>query len=241
VTDPAALARFLRHGTVPGTATIRQGVHELPPGCLLELRSPQDPAEPQRWWSLHEVVADARRHPFTGSDAEAVELLETTLRAAVARQTIADVPLGAFLSGGIDSSTVVALLQQGASRPVRTFTIGSEDDTIDESSHARAVAAHLGTEHTELRLGAADVLGLVPELASIHDEPFADPSQLPTTLVSRLARRHVTVALSGDGGDEMFGGYDRYGWLATLAGAMARVPSPATALPATSRSSGGSS
>jgi asparagine synthase (glutamine-hydrolysing) len=208
--DPIALTAFLRHGVVPGTATIRSGVVELPPGHLLTLRAPDDPAEPEAWWSLAETVRTARADPFRGGDVEAIELLEDTLRVAVQRQTIADVPLGAFLSGGIDSSTVVALLAQVADGPVRTFTIGSDDAMLDESAHARRVAAHLGTEHTELRLGEADVLALVPELPRVYDEPFADPSQLPTLLVSRLARAHVTVALSGDGGDELFGGYSRY-------------------------------
>ena len=149
-------------------------------------------------------------HPFTGSDAEAVDALEQVLGAAVDAQRVADVPLGALLSGGIDSTLITALMQARSPRPVRTFTIGFEEQAYDEAVHARAVAAHLGTEHTELRLSADDALGLIPQLPAMYDEPFADSSQLPTHLVMKLARQHVTVALSGDAGDEFFGGYNRY-------------------------------
>jgi asparagine synthase (glutamine-hydrolysing) len=208
--DPASLAQFLRHGTVPGARTIRSGVHELPPGHLLEIDSPDALGTPIAWWSLLDVARAGVADPLDISDEEAVDLVERALVTAVARQTIADVPLGAFLSGGIDSSVVVALLRAASDARPRTFTIGSTEADHDESVHARRIAAHLGTHHTELRLTPDDALALVPELAGIHDEPFADQSQLPTLLVSRLARTKVTVALSGDGGDELFGGYERY-------------------------------
>ncbi len=208
--DPDALALFLRHGTVPGSRTIRTGIHELSPGHLLEIDTPDRMGTPRAWWSFLDVARAGAADPLDVSDSEAVDLVEDAVAAAVARQTIADVPLGAFLSGGIDSSTVVALLGRASNTRPRTFTIGFAEDDHDESVFARGVAEHLGTDHTELRLTADDALELVPQLATIHDEPFADQSQLPTLLVSRLARQHVTVALSGDGGDELFGGYERY-------------------------------
>ena len=208
--DREALALFLRHGSVPGARTIRAGIHELPPGHLLEVRAPGRLDRPRAWWSFLDVARAGVADPLDVSDEEAVDLVEAALTASVARQTIADVPLGALLSGGIDSSTIVALLRTASKAPPRTFTIGSTETDHDESDFARRVAAHLGTDHTELRLTPEDALALIPDLVTVHDEPFADQSQLPTLLVSRLARAHVTVALSGDGGDELFGGYERY-------------------------------
>ena len=208
--DRGAVALLLRHNYIPSPHTIYSGIRKLPGGTYLKLTSSQKDAEPVAYWSLAEVAERGAASPFAGSEAEALDVLEQRLSAAVRRQMIADVPLGALLSGGIDSSTITALMQAGSSRPVRTFTIGFDQPEYDEGGYAHAVAAHLGTEHTELRLTARDALDLVPRLPSMYDEPFADSSQLPTHLVMQLARRHVTVALSGDGGDEFFAGYNRY-------------------------------
>lgn len=208
--DRGALALLLRHNYIPAPHSIYQGIFKLPPGTWLELREGQRDAQPRAYWSLAEVAERGMAEPFTGTDAEAVDELARLMATAVAGQQVADVPLGALLSGGIDSSLVASLMQAQSTRRVRTFTIGFDEKAYDEATHARAVAAHLGTEHTELRLSANDALGLIPQLPSMYDEPFADSSQLPTHLVMKLARQHVTVALSGDAGDEFFGGYNRY-------------------------------
>jgi asparagine synthase (glutamine-hydrolysing) len=237
--DRGALALLLRHNYIPAPYSIHQGIFKLPPGTWLQLRPGQREVQPEAYWSLAETAERGMADPFTGSDAEAVDELARVLGKAVAGQQVADVPLGALLSGGIDSSLVTALMQAQSSRPIRTFTIGFDEKAYDEAHHARAVAAHLGTEHTELRLSANDALAIIPRLPSMYDEPFADSSQLPTHLVMSLARRHVTVALSGDAGDEFFGGYNRYlmapaawkriGWMPLamrrrLGGAMLALP-----------------
>jgi asparagine synthase (glutamine-hydrolysing) len=239
--DRGALALLLRHNYVPGPYSIYTGIHKLPPGTWLRLGAGQRDVQPVAYWSLAQVAEQGVANPFTGSDSEAVDALERHFGNAVRGQMMSDVPLGALLSGGVDSSLVAALMQAGSPRPVRTFTIGFEDKAYDEAAHARAVAAHLGTEHTEMRLSASDALGLVPRLPAMYDEPFADSSQLPTHLVMKMARQHVTVALSGDAGDEFFGGYNRYflgprvwkriGWLP--APARRALGSAMTALPAT--------
>lgn len=208
--DRGALALYLRHNYIPAPYSIHQGIFKLPPGTWLELRQGQRELEPRAYWSLAEVAQRGASDPFTGSDVEAVDEVARLLGNAVAGQQVADVPLGALLSGGIDSTLITALMQAQSRQPVRTFTIGFDQKAYDEATHARAVAAHLGTQHTELRLSANDALDLIPQLPSMYDEPFADSSQLPTHLVMRLARQHVTVALSGDAGDEFFGGYNRY-------------------------------
>lgn len=208
--DRGALVLFLRHNYVPAPYSIHQGIFKLPPGTWLELGQGQRETTPQSYWSLAQVAERGMADPFQGSDSEAVDEVGRLMAMAVAGQQVADVPLGALLSGGIDSSLVTSLMQAQSAQPIRTFTIGFEDKTYDEATHARAVASHLGTQHTELRLSADDALGLVPQLPSMYDEPFADSSQLPTHLVMKLARQHVTVALSGDAGDEFFGGYNRY-------------------------------
>jgi len=208
--DRGALALLLRHNYVPAPHTIYEGIFKLPAGSLLRVTAGQADALPVPWWSLQDVAVAGTREPFRGSEEDAVGELERLLGGAVRGQMIADVPLGALLSGGLDSSLVAAMMQANSERPIRTFTIGFDEREYDEATHARAVAAHLGTEHTELRLSGSAALDLVPQLPSMYDEPFADSSQLPTHLVMKLARAHVTVALSGDAGDEMFGGYNRY-------------------------------
>ncbi len=208
--DRGALALLLRHNYVPGPHSIYAGIHKLPPGTWLKLEAGQREAMPVAFWSLADVAERGSANPFTGSDTEAVDALELHLGNAVRGQMMADVPLGALLSGGIDSSLITALMQANSTRPVRTFTIGFDEKAYDEAVHARAVASHLGTEHTEMRLSANDALALIPQMPAMYDEPFADSSQLPTHLVMKLARQHVTVALSGDAGDEFFAGYNRY-------------------------------
>jgi asparagine synthase (glutamine-hydrolysing) len=211
--DRGALALYLRHGYVPSPFTIYTGIRKLPPGTILSLASPDDrDAQPAAFWSAEEVVARGAADPFRGTDEEAAEELDRLLREAVGLRMIADVPLGAFLSGGVDSSTVVALMQAQSSRPVKTFSIGFHEEAYDEARHAAAVSAHLGTDHTEMYVTPAEALAVIPRLPEMYDEPFGDPSQVPTFLVSQLARRHVTVSLSGDGGDELFGGYNRHVW-----------------------------
>ena len=208
--DRGALTLLLRHNYIPTPYSIYQGISKLPPGTWARIAAGQRDIVPTPYWSLAEVAERGTDNPFDGSGTEALDELERLLGNSVRGQMLSDVPLGALLSGGIDSSTITALMQAGSSRPVRTFTIGFEEQAHDEANHARAVAAHLGTEHTELRLSAADSLGLIPQLPAMYDEPFADSSQLPTHLVMKLARQSVTVALSGDAGDELFGGYNRY-------------------------------
>ena len=219
------IVHFLRHGYVREGHSMLRGLRQVRPGEIVTLDAAAHEPVRRRYWD-GAAIASGAATPFAGSEAEAVDRLETLLEAAVARQLVADVPLGAFLSGGIDSSTVVALMQRISTRPVHTFSIGFHEARYDEATHARAIAAHLGTEHTELYVGPEELLAVVPRLPEIWDEPFGDSSQIPTFLVSRLARAHVTVALSGDGGDELFGGYDRYGQGARLLAGLARVPVP---------------
>ncbi len=206
-----ALALFLRHNYVPGPYSIYDNVHKLPPAHYLEI-GVDDAAlpEPVAYWDIAAKAAEGRDRPFSGSAEESVDALETLLLDAVGMRMAADVPLGAFLSGGYDSSTIVALMQRQSARPVKTFSIGFSEAEYDEARHAKRVAAHLGTDHTELYVTPQDALDQLPILPHHWDEPFADSSQIPTLLVSRLARSEVTVSLSGDGGDELFCGYTRY-------------------------------
>ena len=208
--DRDAIALLLRYNCIPAPYSIWQGIGKLPAGSVLTVRAGQRDAQPKAYWSLHDVVEAGQRDPFLGSEAEAERGLEQVLAQAVAGQMLADVPLGALLSGGVDSSMIVALMQAQSDRRVKTFSIGFDEKAFDESGHAAAVAKHLGTDHTELFMRGRDVLDALPRMPQMYDEPFADSSQLPTALVMSLARQHVTVALSGDGGDEMFGGYNRY-------------------------------
>ncbi len=230
--DAKSLAMVLRRGWVADERCIFEGVFKLPPGTMLSVRAEElstTGAESLRqrarpWWSLAEVAERGQRQQLTLGARELENELDQLLRLVVRERMVADVPLGAFLSGGIDSSAVVALMQAQSSRPVRTFTIGFCETHYDEARHAAQVARHLGTEHTEFNLTPDKALAVIPELPRIWDEPFADKSQIPTLLLSRLARQHVTVALSGDGGDECFGGYARHFMLSRLAPAF-RLPS----------------
>jgi asparagine synthase (glutamine-hydrolysing) len=208
--DMESLALYLRHQYVPEPRSIYRGARKLPPGHLLVVPGDGGLPRPEAYWSLAEVVRGALADPFTGGEDEACDRLEALLRGVVADQMISDVPLGALLSGGVDSSLITALMQAESSRPVRSFTIGFSDANYDESADAARVAAHLGTEHATLVVSPGDALGLVESLPEVYDEPFSDASQLPTYLVSRLTRSHVTVCLTGDGGDEMFAGYNRH-------------------------------
>ncbi len=206
--DRDALAAYLRFAYVPG-GSIYRGVKQLAPGTILVARAGKPP-EIRAFWNLDDIARAGQAGRFNGSEEEAAAELDDLLTDAVKRRMIADVPLGAFLSGGIDSSTVLALMQKSSARPVRSFTIGFHEKGFDEAKHAASVAKHLGTDHTELYVSPEHARGVIPRLPEMYDEPFADPSQIPTFLVSEMTRKHVTVALSGDGGDELFAGYNRY-------------------------------
>lgn len=210
-----AVAGFLRYSYVPNPTTIFEGVHQLAPGTILHFQADGSMQE-ERYWDLREVLVSGAVDPFDGGDEDAILQLDTLLHEVVGARMISDVPLGAFLSGGIDSSLVVAMMQAQSSKPVRTFAIGFEEEAFNEAPFAKATARHLGTDHTELYVTGADAMDAVSSIPDWFDEPFADASQLPTYLLARLAREHVTVALSGDGGDELFGGYPRYGMTSSL-------------------------
>lgn len=207
--DSSAIAAYLRHNYIPAPRTVYEGVSKLEPGTILTL-SEDGATTVSRYWDARAVARAGIANPVAGTDSEATDELEAILQDAVRRRMIADVPLGAFLSGGVDSSAVVALMQSANMGKVRTFTIGFSEAGYGEGPHAAAVARHLGTEHSELTVTAQQALDVIPQLPEWFDEPFADSSQIPTYLVSAMTRRHVTVALSGDGGDELFAGYDRY-------------------------------
>lgn len=243
-----ALAQYLRFMYVPAPRSIYQGIYKLEPGCLLTVQgkppisAPEKPLvtkrdNPQtfgslkikRWWSLGDAVVSGAQNPID-NEVEALGQLESRLQEAVSLQSLADVPLGAFLSGGVDSSSIVALMQQQASRPVKTFTVGFDEAGFDESPYARKVANHLGTDHHEMRVTAQMAQDLIPSLPDMYDEPFADSSQIPTHLVCRAARQHVTVALSGDASDELFGGYNRYFWGPRIWSRLSVLPAPARKL-----------
>jgi asparagine synthase (glutamine-hydrolysing) len=221
----SALASYLQFMYVPAPQSIYENIYKLEPGCMLSMGAdfPEPPSKAfspdssydgatiERWWSLADVIESGSKNYIT-DETEALHKLESRLKDSVRLQSLADVPVGAFLSGGIDSSTIVSLMQSQATSPVKTFTVGFEEAGFDESPYAKAVANHLGTEHTELFVTASEAMSVIPHLATMYDEPFADASQIPTHLVCRAARQHVTVALSGDAGDEFFGGYNRYLW-----------------------------
>ncbi len=222
--DPDAVALFLRHSCIPSPYSIYKNAKKLPPATLLRISARDFESTPRPYWSLHDVVDRGVADPFRGSEEEAIEQLDCILRDAVRIRMRSDVPLGAFLSGGIDSSTVVSLMQAQSRARVKTFSIGNHDSELDEAKEASQIARHLGTEHTELYVTSEDALALIPALPRIYDEPFADCSQIPTLLVSQLAREHVTVSLSGDGGDELFGGYTRHVWADMIGRNLHRAP-----------------
>ena len=208
--DHNALASFLRFSYVPAPWSIYRGILKLLPGHFIQIKSPDENHESEPYWSLESVVKKGHQNPFSGSNEEAVNELEKCLKKTVSSRMVSDVPLGAFLSGGIDSSTIVALMQSQSDRPVNTFTIGFHEQEFNEAVYAKKVAEHLGTNHTELYINPQEAMDIIPKLPEIYDEPFADSSQIPTHLISVLARKHVKVSLSGDGGDELFAGYNRY-------------------------------
>jgi len=230
--DRGALSLFLRHNYIPVPYSIYLGIRKLLPGTLVEFAvgeramAAQTFPEPQAYWSVSQAMEQGLAHPFAGDELEAVDALERLLVGAVRRQIVADVPLGAFLSGGVDSSAVVALMQAQSTRPVKTFSIGFHEEAHNEAEYAKAVARHLGTEHTDLYVTPQQAMAVISKLPKLYSEPFADPSQIPTYLVSALARRHVAVSLSGDGGDELFCGYDRYSQAANLWNRLSRLPLP---------------
>ncbi len=210
--DRGALTLFLRHNYIPTPYSIYRGIAKLPAATIATYRADAPGREPELvpYWSARSVAEAGLADPLPGSEREVLDELDRVLRRTIRREMIADVPLGAFLSGGIDSSLVVALMQAESPRPVRTFTIGFHEPGYNEAEHAKAVARHLGTDHTELYVTPGEALEVVPKLPQMYDEPFSDSSQIPTHLVARMARQHVTVSLSGDGGDELFAGYWRY-------------------------------
>lgn len=221
--DHDALAAVVAYSYVPTPATVFRNVHKLLPGAILSIAAGGEP-QIERYWRIEDVAA--QRGTARLDAGEAVDALDALLRDSIRRRMVADVPVGAFLSGGIDSSIVVALMQAESNARVRSFTIGFGDAAYDESAIARQVADHLRTDHTEIRLDASDALDLVPKIPDWFDEPFADSSQLPTYLVAQVTRKHVTVALSGDGGDELFAGYPKYAWLDQVWRAAGRLPQP---------------
>jgi len=222
--DLSSVALFLRSSCIPAPYSIYRNVAKLPPGTFLKISSGDVSSSPQAYWSFDDLVREALSDPLRCTDDEAIGHLDQLLRNAVRMRMRSDVPLGAFLSGGIDSSTIVALMQAVSPARVKTFSIGNHDRELNESGEASAVAKHLGTDHTELYATSEQAMEIIPSLPRIYDEPFADCSQIPTILVSQLARRQVTVSLSGDGGDELFGGYTRHIWSGTLGRRLYRLP-----------------
>lgn len=209
-TNRDAIALFLRHSYIPAPYSIYKGIYKVLPGTAIKVFLNNKNIISESYWSAREVAESGISYPFIGSESDAIAQLESLLRDAISKQMIADVPLGAFLSGGIDSSTVVALMQAQSNKSVKTFTIGFNESGYNEAEHANAIAKHLGTEHTELYITPKEAMDVIPKLPALYDEPFSDSSQIPTFIVASMTRNYVTVALSGDGGDELFGGYNRY-------------------------------
>jgi asparagine synthase (glutamine-hydrolysing) len=238
--DRSVLALYMRYCYVPAPYSIYKNIYKLEPGCVLSISisatkytltsAPKVPTSNKgftldRWWSLDSLISFGVQHPIT-DEGEAINMLEARLAEAIRLQSIADVPLGAFLSGGVDSSSIVALMQKHSSRPVKTFSIGFEEEGFNEAVYAKAVAKHLGTEHIELYVSSSDGLNIIPNLPQLYDEPFADSSQIPTHMVCRQARSEMKVALSGDAGDELFGGYNRYFWAKRIWSKVSWLPRP---------------
>ena len=217
---------YFIHGYIPAPYSIYQDIYKLEPGTILTIKAPYQEYTIDTFWSMKEAAKKGEENPFQGTEEEAEGELERLLKEAISGQMVADVPVGAFLSSGIDSSTVVALMQALNSQPIRTFTIGVEDPQYNEAQVAKQIAAHLGTDHTEMYICEEDAKAVIPKLAYQYSEPFADSSQIPTYLVSKLTRQHVTVSLSGDGGDELFCGYGTYNSIDRIWGKMASVPYP---------------
>ena len=228
--DRDVITLQLRHNCIPSPYSIYTGIKKLPPGTFVRLSAsemryaPSELPEPTPYWTLEDVITRGLDNPFRGSDSNAIDELEQLLRQSVKQQMMADVPLGAFLSGGIDSSTITALMQSQSSRPIKTFSIGFSESHYNEAVHAKSIAKHLGAEHTELYVSSQQAMDVIPRLPSLYDEPFSDSSQIPTFLVSEMTRQHVTVSLSGDAGDELFGGYNRYLMAHRLWGRLSKLP-----------------
>ncbi len=227
--DRDALVFYLRHNYIPAPYSIYRGIYKLLPGTLLQMTVDSRPdvvPDPRPFWRLSERAQFAKTHPFTGSSDACVDSLDALLRRAVGERMVSDVPLGGFLSGGIDSSTIVALMQAQNTQPIKTFAIGFQETGYDEAQYARLVAKHLGTEHTELYVTPRQALDVIPHLPTLYDEPFSDASQIPSYLLAKMTQNQVTVALSGDGGDELFAGYTRYFWLHLIRRRLERIPLP---------------
>ena len=222
--DRNSLALLMRHGYVPAPYTIFKGIQKLRPGHVLVLKQGAEEPRIEVYWSAFVAAERGRATPFRGTPDQAVDKLDSLLRQSLDGQMMADVPVGAFLSGGIDSSAIVALMQSMSSQPIRTFTIGFNVAGYNEAEHAKKVAEHLGTNHTELYVTEQEALEVIPKLPKVYCEPFSDSSQIPTYLISQLTRRDVTVSLSGDAGDELFSGYPRYGLTERLWSKLSLVP-----------------
>ncbi|MBI3668693.1 MAG: asparagine synthase (glutamine-hydrolyzing) [Acidobacteria bacterium] len=224
--DRDVLGLYLRHNYIPAPYSIYKGVYKLPAAARMTLRCSDLSISIAPYWSARQAAERGVANPFRGTEAEAIDQLNSLLTDSIVLRMVADVPLGAFLSGGVDSSVVVSLMQASSNRPVKTFTIGFHESEYNEAVCAKAVAQHLGTEHTELYVTPKQTMAVIPDLPTFYDEPFADSSQIPTYLVSRLARTEVTVSLSGDGGDELFGGYNSYFWGRSIRRATGWMPRP---------------
>lgn len=222
--DTKVLPIYFIHGYIPAPYSIYQNIYKLDAGCMLEIEAPYKEPKLSTYWSVRETAKYGQAHPFKGSREEAADELERLLKASVRDQMVADVPVGAFLSAGIDSSTIVALMQAQSAQKIRSFTIGMDDSRYNEAAYAKEIAKHLGTKHTELYITEEDAKAVIPKLSYMFAEPFADSSQIPTYLVSKLTREHVTVSLSGDGGDELFCGYMTYPSIDRIWGKMQGIP-----------------